>query len=148
MRKHLKDLLLLASFFCILSPHIVFAATSPEKPPATDTAKCSSGSFLGLPTWYKYLPAPTPDESGGCNVDFNAETDIPKVVFALIEILTTLLGVIAVAMVVWGAFQYITSQGEPEATKHARQTIINALIGVGIAVSATAIVKLIGNVLF
>lgn len=148
MKSYLKKSFLLLSFFCVLSPRIAFAAISPETSPASDAAQCASGSFLGLPTWYKYLPAPTPDGSGGCDINFNPETDIPKIVFALIEILTTLLGVIAVAMVVWGAFQYITSQGEPEATKHARQTIINALIGVGIAVSATAIVKLIGSVLF
>lgn len=134
-------LMVLTLSISLLAPINAYAATS-------STTGCKSGgSFLGLPTWYKYLNQ-VPDGSGRCVVDFDPQKDIPKIIFALIEILTTLLGVVAVVMVVWGGFQYITSQGEPEATKNARNTIVNALIGIGIAISATAVVNLIANNLF
>lgn len=111
----------------------------------TNDSACKEDSefFLGLPTWYKYLDFSYAD--GECDVNFKAETDIPKVLLAIFEIIMRLLGVVAVVMTLYGGFTYIMSQGEPEATKNAKNTIINALIGLAIALSATVIVNLIGN---
>ena len=52
---------------------------------------------------------------------------------------------VAVAFVIYGGFKYVTSQGEPEAYKSAQQTIINALIGIALAVLAVTIVNVIGG---
>jgi hypothetical protein len=52
---------------------------------------------------------------------------------------------VAVGYVIYGGIQYVTSQGSPDATKKAQQTIINALIGVVLAVLAASIVAFIGN---
>lgn len=49
------------------------------------------------------------------------------------------------AFVIVGAAKYITSQGEPDRAKQARDSIINALIGLAIAIVAAGVVSFIGN---
>ena len=101
-----------------------------------------SSDFLGLPTWYKYL---NPEFDGSkCELQANFPEDLGKIGLALVEILLRVGGMVAVAFVIYGGFKYITSQGEPDNTKNARQTILNAVIGLVIAILATAIVSFIG----
>jgi hypothetical protein len=104
------------------------------------------GSFLGLPTWYKYLEGET-DSSGRCsiNFDFQSSGDFGAVLLAIFEIILRVGAIVAVIFVIYGGFEYITSQGEPDRAKNARGTIINALIGLAITVSAVAIVNLIAR---
>lgn len=109
---------------------------------------CSS-SFLGLPAWYKYL-----ELNGDCDIvgptkGSSDQIDWPKAAgyigIAAVEILLRIAALVAVAFVIIGGFKYITSQGEPENTKSARQTIQNGIIGLIIAMVASAAVAFIGN---
>jgi hypothetical protein len=61
------------------------------------------------------------------------------------EDLLRIAGIVAVGYVIYGGINYQTSQGEPENTHRARQTITNAMIGVVIAVLGSAAVNFIGN---
>jgi hypothetical protein len=54
-------------------------------------------------------------------------------------------GVIAVLMVVIGGMQLILAQGDPQAAAHARKTIIYAVAGLAIAISAELIVSFVLN---
>lgn len=54
-----------------------------------------------------------------------------------------LVGVIAVLMLVWGGFNYLTSAGNPEATKKAKQTITYAIIGIIIIALAYTLVNFV-----
>ena len=112
---------------------------------AATQAACSgsSSSFLGFPTWYKYLN-PT-FENGNCVLHANFPDDMGKIGLALVEILLRLGGLVAVIFVVYGGFNYITSQGEPDKTKSARQMIVNSIIGLIITTVATVIVAFIGR---
>ena len=56
-----------------------------------------------------------------------------------------LASIAAIAMVVYGGVQYIMSQDEPDKTKQARSTIINALIGLVVAVAATTLITFIAG---
>lgn len=104
-----------------------------------------SGGFFNFPTWYEYLKAGKAAQGEKCAIDFTFPADIPLVVLALLDILLRIAGIAAIAFVVWGGIQYVTSQGEPDATAHAKGTIINALIGLVVATLAVAIVQFIGN---
>ncbi len=111
---------------------------------------CSaSKSFFGLPTWYKYLQSFQVNDFQGsptiCQPQINNLNDIWLIVAAVIELLLRLAAVAAIAMVVWGGIQFISSQGEPEATHKARGTIINALVGLVIAVGAATFVSFIAG---
>jgi hypothetical protein len=109
-----------------------------------------SDSVLGIPTWYKYLEKET-DSTGKCNVmlsgsdtESKANSALP-IGLAILEATLRLAGLVAVAMVFWGGFKYITSQGSPDSAKGARTTIINALIGLVIVIVSTSLVSFIGR---
>ncbi|HSX29893.1 MAG TPA: hypothetical protein VLE73_05025 [Candidatus Saccharimonadales bacterium] len=110
---------------------------------------CDQHEFFGLPTWYKYLVAAgkmAPDPGGGCSfVAGVSPPDFALVGLALVDIALRLAGLIAVAYVIWGGIQYVTSQGEPDRATRARGTIVNALIGLTIALIATGLVSFVGT---
>lgn len=134
---------------------------------AVDEACSNSSSFLGFPTWYKYLDVGRKDtknkdgvitHTDECAVIGPTTTDPVdgkekfdwtraggRILLAVFEIILRVGGILAVAYVTFGGFKYIFSQGEPDKIKGARSTIVNALIGLAIAASATAIVNLIGR---
>jgi type IV secretion system pilin len=107
----------------------------------------SAGSkIFGFPTWYEYLNGQV-NSSGQCttNPSLTSLSDIWLIVAAIIEILLRVAALVAVIMVIYGGISMITSEGDPEKTKGARQTIINGLIGLAIAVMAAAIVTFIAG---
>lgn len=113
-------------------------------------AKCAEKTFLGLPVWYRYLNDGVKmqqDANGRCEfvAGFSFPADLALVGLGLLDIALRLAGLVAVGFVVYGGFQLVTSQGDPEGIKHGRQTIINALIGLVIALLATAIVAFVGS---
>jgi hypothetical protein len=101
-------------------------------------------SFLGLPTWYKYLESDE-DSTGRCNPTIeNTQAALP-IGIAILEGMIRLSGLVAVVMIFISGFKFITSQGNPESAKSARMTAINALIGLVIVMIATAVVSYIGR---
>jgi hypothetical protein len=121
-----------------LAPHLQsLAAINP----------CSKGSFLGLESWFHYLPKG--DFDGDCNIKnftvLGSKSDILLVGLAVLDDLIRIAALVAVGFVIYGGIQYVTSQGSPDQTKQAQQTIINALIGLALAILASSIVAFIGN---
>lgn len=101
-----------------------------------------SGGFFGLVPWYYYLPHP------GCQVSFDplsVSSGIPAVLLAVVDDLLRIAGLVAVGFVIYGAIQYLTSQGDPGQTSKAQSTIISALIGLAIALVAVVFVSYLGN---
>lgn len=100
---------------------------------------CSGGGFLFFPTWYKYLPGNV-DANGLCSPKLTSLNDVWLIIAAILEILLRLAALMAVGFIIYGGFEYITSQAEPANVEKARKTIINALVGLIIAILATAII--------
>jgi len=79
------------------------------------------------------------------------ETGLPQVAATgnqlrtILQIIMGVLAAVAVLMVTIGGFRYVTSEGNPENTKKARSTIVYALIGLVVAISAEAIVSFFLN---
>lgn len=105
---------------------------------------CKGGSFLGFPTWYEYLPGQTTHD-GLCTPVLNSLNDIWLIAAAIIEILLRVAALVAVGFVIYGGARYITSQGESDGTTKARDTIVNALIGLAISVIAAPVVAYIAG---
>ncbi len=63
----------------------------------------------------------------------------------MFEDLLRIAGIVTAFFIIYGGVRYVTSQGEPENTKAARSTIINALIGAAIAMIAAVLVSFIGS---
>jgi hypothetical protein len=108
-------------------------------------APCGGGGFLGFPAWYKYLDGVKDPNNGLCAPQMSGINDVWLVLAALIEILLRVAALMAVAFVIYGAASYMTSQGEPDKTTKARRTIINALVGLAIAIIAGATVGFIAG---
>jgi len=114
-------------------------------------ATCDGGTFLGFPKWYKYLDGQMVDSTTGpagakvCSPMIGGLTDIWLIVAAVIEMLLRLGALFAIAVIIYGSVQFITSQGEPSKTQAARSTIINALIGLVITISAATAVSFIAG---
>lgn len=114
-------------------------------------AACAEKKFLGINPWYHYLNLEQVgkmqvDADGRCQlVNFAFPGDVALIALGVLDIALRLAGMVAIGFVIYGGFQFITSQGEPEASKRARQTIINAIIGLVIALFATALVAFVGT---
>lgn len=111
-----------------------------------------AGSFFGFPHWYEYLAGveawidPSNPRAGTrCVPQLSNFSDIWLIAAAVIEILLRVAAIVAVMFVIYGGFNYMTSQGEPDATGRAKTTVVNALIGLAIAVSAAALVSFIAG---
>jgi hypothetical protein len=109
---------------------------------------CLQDKVFDIPTWYRYLNGVT-DASGRCSpqVDLrnNAQEAIVAIVLGVFEVLLFVAGIIAVGYIIWGAFQYMISQGEPDRAKGAKTTILNAIIGLVITMVSAGIVGFIGR---
>lgn len=111
-------------------------------------------TLLGLPTWYKYLQGEEVEQRDGskvCQPRLTAEEgELPKkdillVGAAILEMLIRLAGIAAFAYLIYGGFMYLTSSGNSENTKKAGATLLNAAIGLAIAISATTLVNFFAN---
>ncbi len=147
----------------ILFLALVFVSFAPVKASAA-TCKPEPGGgvkFLSLPTWYEYLDGE--DSSGKCvpelsgcasnktgTCDVQSGVDLSKIwliALAVLDLLLRLGGFLSVGMVIFGGIKYVTSQGQSDATKGARQTIINAFVGMAIILTASVAVRFIASLL-
>jgi hypothetical protein len=106
-------------------------------------------SFFGLVPWYQYLNL-RPDCSINLNLIPLSPTNLNQlwlIAIALLDDLMRLGGLAAVGFIIYGAFRYITSQGNPEAIKAAWSTIFNAIVGLVIVLIAAPTINYMGNLL-
>lgn len=131
--------------FLLLNAFIVTPTVLTATAHAATAANCrpTAAGFLDFPTWYKYLDPKF--ENGACELDFDIKEDIGKVALAVFEIILRIAALVAVGFVIYGGFQYLISQGEPDKIKGARTTIMNSIIGLVITISATALVNVVAR---
>ncbi len=72
-------------------------------------------------------------------------SDLGTFTTGLLQIAFVLAIFMVLIMLIWGAFEWITSGGDKEAVGHARNRIINALIGLAVLSVAFALAKLGGQ---
>lgn len=149
----LKILAVLAVWTIALSSTVILPSTAHAQTGA-NPAHCgeSSGGFLSFPTWYKYLNPSIEDPDGNgprpasCEIEFEfTGAKIGAVLLAVFEIILRIAALVTIVFVIWGGIQLQLSQGEPDRFSNARTTVINALIGLVVVLSAVAIVNFIGS---
>lgn len=129
---------LLALF--VASPFVALAA------PAVSSvdAKCAD-RFLGIPTWYRGITVSDTDcaiqaVTGGSDAIGGF---IWKIVLNIIEMALVIVVYIAVAFILYGGFLFMTGGGNPSMLQAARKTLLNAVIGLVIAMGAIAITNFV-----
>jgi hypothetical protein len=83
--------------------------------------------------------------ANNCNDQANAGQSVTDIIKKVINILSVLIGAIAVVMIIIGGFRYVTSAGNAEGTKAARNTILYALVGLVVVALAQIIVHFVLN---
>ena len=113
---------------------------------ASSTCTLQKPGFFGLPTWYSYLNGQTDAiDPTKCIPNVHSWSQIPAIGLAIIDILLHIGGLIALAFIMYGAFLYVTSNGDPERVTGAKNTILNAIIGLVIVLLAITAVSFIGS---
>lgn len=119
---------LLLIIVCLFSPPSLVSAQGAAKTPTPSTATpppegiAPSGSRAALP-----------DPLRG--------TGIQGLINNIFNIAYGAAGLVAVAYLIIGGYQYITSQGNPDATATAKSTIINAIIGLIVILASYLIIR-------
>lgn len=129
----------------------VFAVITPTT--AAAASDCNKG-FLGFPAWYDGLI----DETTGDDCAIMSPADLNDdgknnglskfiwtIVLNIIEIALGLLGYISAGFTLYGGFLFITSNGKPDSAAKARKTMLDAIIGLAIAMGSIAIVNFIAG---
>ena len=71
--------------------------------------------------------------------------DIWLIALAVVEILLRVAIIAGIIYVLIGGFKYITSRANPDKTSAAKNTVVDGLIGVVIAIVATAAISFIAG---
>lgn len=123
---------------------------------ATPASAACGGNILTLKPWYDGLT------KSDCNLkaivdnnDKRAQNDpgnyatlngfIWRAILNVVEDLLQLAGFVTVGFVIYGGFLYLTSNGEPGQMANGMKTVINATIGLVIAIASVALVNVVAD---
>ena len=82
------------------------------------------------------------DNPGSCNAaGTDATTQINNIVHTIVNLLSAIVGIVAVIMIIVGGFRYITSGGNDTSVTAAKNTILYAIIGLVVVALAQIIVR-------
>jgi hypothetical protein len=82
------------------------------------------------------------DNPGQCRIaGSDATTKINRIVHTIVNLLSALVGIVAVIMIIIGGFRYITSGGNDTSVTAAKNTILYAIIGLVVVALAQIIVR-------
>jgi hypothetical protein len=139
--------------------HLFAQASSTNLSSAGSSCDPGTGGLFGLPPWNKYLVDAgsyvwKPNTIDGveptfveCRLDNFGLNDIWLIVEAFADMVIYVVAIIAVVMIIWGGFRMITSQGSPDTIKDSRNTILYAVIGLVIAISAKVAIMVVNSIL-
>lgn len=130
-----------APAFAIVTPTTTHAA-----------ANSCEKSILGISPWYKGLTEQSAD--GKCSIVSPVQSGsklalqefIWRIALNIIGIVLGFIGYIAFFFVLYGGFLFLTGGNNPSQIEKARKTLLNAVIGLVIAIAAVAIVNLIFSI--
>lgn len=142
------------------------ANSSGQSLTTTSPPTCVAHSFFGLEPWYQYLKTYPitnnnlfANQAPGCGICFNVlrnqyepqcssdtnNSDIPLVLLAILDDVFRIAGFASVVMIFYGAFVFVTSQGESEKVVKGRRILSATVIGSIISLSAVGLVSYIGD---
>lgn len=117
--KKVRDLISISILYAVLFPSRVLAANFSN--PAT-------GFFIDLRS-------------------FGKDNTFGDLFVYIINILLTIVGVLSIAFMIYGGFQYIVSRGNEEQAEAGKKTLTNAIIGLVIVMLSYTIMVVVVNAL-
>ena len=138
--------LVLVSILALAAPQGVSAAAP------TTVSDCSK-RILRIPTWFNGLVKLEKDNDNNVNCvivspgDYGLSKFIWRVVLNVIDMALSLIAWIAAGMMIFGGFKMITSDGAADKAAQGRKTLLNAAIGLTIAIASVGLVNLVMGIL-
>ena len=83
------------------------------------------------------------NQTNDCQSEDANDDKVNELIKQVINIISAIVGVIAVVMIIIGGFRYITSGGQPDKVTSAKNTILYGLIGLVIVALAQVIVQFV-----
>lgn len=143
MKNAFKTVLFAAGFIALVASPVVALAT----PQATYAANAScEKTFLGVPPWYRGLTKSS--GNGDCTIVSPADAGgisnfIWKIALNLIQIGLVITGWLALFLILYSGFLFITGGSNASQIEKARKGIFNAVIGLVISIGAITVTNLI-----
>jgi hypothetical protein len=124
--------------------------------PAPASALDCEQRLLGIPPWYRGMTEERNNPSTGqpeCIIKEpgsgtdNVENFVLKIALNIVEIGVVVAGYVAFFFLLYGGFQFLTGGSNPSQIEKARTTMLNAIIGLAIALGAVGITNLIFGII-
>jgi hypothetical protein len=112
----------------VLAPVAVYAQSTDPNPTAS---LCGGAEHLQF------------GENGDCTETVGAQETVNDLVGTVINIFSIVVGIVAVIMIIYGGFKYITSGGDSGNIGSAKNTILFAIVGLIIVAMAQIIVRFV-----
>ena len=137
MIQRLKVLIISAITALTFSASVAAPATILAADPTGANATIQD-KLCGGATQLKFDP-----DTGTCTTGAPDEKSFNAILKRVINIISIIVGVVAVIMIIFGGFKYITSGGTAEKVTGAKNTILYGLIGLIIVALAQVIVRFV-----
>lgn len=115
----------------------VFVVASLSAVPVFAQANIQSGLCTGANLQF------SASSSGDCSSGDDATTKINDLIRTIINLLSALVGIVAVIMIIVGGLRYITSGGNDSSVTGAKNTILYAVVGLVIVALAQVMVRFV-----
>jgi hypothetical protein len=126
-----------------LSISTAFLPTVAYADPVDCDTITGTGGFLGFPNWNSGLTCDVGANGQPYTVIDSIPTFIWTIVLNVIDILMRIAGMIAVVMLLFNGFQYMTSGGQADKIAAAKKGLLQAIVGLLITVMAVSIIGFI-----
>lgn len=83
------------------------------------------------------------EKKDACTTETSSSGQLESLIKSVLNILSAVVGIVAVIMVIVGGLKYVVSSGDSNSASSAKNTILYALIGIVIAVVAQIIVQFV-----
>lgn len=133
MTKKILIVLIFAVFVSINTDNTFAAAPCVDPIPPQDKVECAFGK----------ITAPSPI-AGFLEKNPTGSGAISEFLSRAVVLIFSIAAIVLIFMLLWGAFEWMTSAGDKEAIGKARSRIINALIGILLFAVAFAVIQVLG----
>ncbi len=122
----------------LLSIAVAFGFSAPALVPAVAAAQGDVDISGGLNCGAEFK-----FNEGDCTPPGDSGAQVDELIVTAINILSIVVGIVAVIMIIVGGFKYITSNGDSGAVSSAKNTILYAIVGLVIVALAQIIVRFV-----
>lgn len=111
--------------------------------PVAVLAAPGPGSCDGISKGIAQGASSTSDQNVGCENDNQTKQQLGQLANQAVNLFSFIVGAIAVIMIIYGGFRYITSGGDSGSVGTAKNTLIYAIVGLIIVALAQIIVRFV-----